>query len=79
MATKKFAYCSLPDLDASILRLQDGTLTYNGPAGYGPRHARRRPRGPYWRGEVTPQFAALLMRKARKHGYRVVCDGNALP
>jgi len=83
MAHWKHKSCSIPQLNVSMLRIdpdpsRESYVHYDGPAGYGPRRVRQQARGPYWHGEVTPRFAASLVKRALKHGYRVVCDGNPL-
>lgn len=77
--------CSIPQLDVSLYRVDrtdiegrpiESYINYNGPAAYGPRGVRRG--GPYWRGEVSRQYATMLLHRARSRGLRVVCDGVQL-
>jgi hypothetical protein len=94
MAHWKHKSCSIPDLNVSIQRIdpdrpyfpnpmrstpaKTSYVHYDGPSGYGPREIRTSGRGPYWHGEVTPQFASMLLRRARSRGIKVVCDGAPL-
>ena len=44
---------------------------YDGPVGAGPRHVRQSGRGPYWCGQVSPQFAGALLKRLRALGLLV--------
>jgi hypothetical protein len=49
----------------------EGGWRFDGPVGCAPGHARREPRGPYWRGPVSGQFVAALVRAAERRGFEV--------
>lgn len=62
---------SIPSLDVSLVRKDDDSWTYSGPAAYGPKAVRESGRGPYWWGDTDEKHVRDFITRATKLGYEI--------